>query len=498
MQPFSPSPLQQTASQQTTTHRRTFLKSSFAAASTTVALGSTLSHAAVSANDEVRLAFLSCGGRAGELMGAFEKIKGVRVVGLCDPDERRVAQAKKRFPEAKEATDLRKLLEDPNIDAVVVATCNHWHCLAAIWAMQAGKDVYVEKPLSHTQWEGEQTIAAARKYNRICQVGTQQRSDPMQAKLKEFLHQEKAIGELKNVRVNRYGVRAPIGKRAEPLPKDPSVNYDLWLGPAADRPVFRDKWHYDWHWDWNTGSGEMGNWGVHVLDDVRNVVFQDSVAVPKKILGGGGRMVWNDAGESPNVHCVAFDTGSLPVVIGLSNLSAGKGKNEGPKFPGPGSGYVVYGEGGRLEGQRGGARAYDNAGKLIKEFKGDSGRGHQENFIEAVRSRKREMLNAEVQVGHDSTGWCNFANICYQMGDTNLVRESLNLGGNFPGWSTIVQELHEHLVAHEVTPDTPGLRMSPWLELDPATGRFVGDHAEAANKLLRREYRAPFVVPENV
>lgn len=479
------------------THRRTFLKSSFAAASASIALGPTLSQAA-SANEEIRLAFLSCGGRAGELMGAFEKIKGVRVVGLCDPDTQRVAQAKKRFPEAKEASDLRKLLEDPNIDAVVVATCNHWHCLAAIWAMQAGKDVYVEKPLSHTQWEGEQTIAAARKYNRICQVGTQQRSDPMQAKLKEFLHQEKGIGELKNVRVNRYGVRGPIGKRTEPLPKDPNVDYDLWLGPAADRPVFRNKWHYDWHWDWNTGSGEMGNWGVHVLDDVRNVVFQDSVAVPKRILGGGGRMVWNDAGESPNVHCVAFDTGSLPVVIGLSNLSAGKGKNEGPKFPGPGSGYVVYGEGGRLEGQRGGARAYDQAGKLIKEFKGDAGRSHQENFIEAVRTRKHELLNAEVQVGHDSTGWCNFANICYQMGDANLVPETMNLAGSFPGWTTIVEELHNHLAAHEVTPATPGLRMSPWLELDPATGRFVGENAEVANRLLRREYRAPFVVPENV
>lgn len=480
-----------------TSTRRTFLKSSLAAASATVVLGNSISQGA-SPNDEIRIAFLSCGGRAGELMGAFEKVKGVRVVGLCDPDEKRVAQAKKRFPEAKTAADMRHLLDDPNIDAVVVATCNHWHCLAAIWAMQAGKDVYVEKPLSHTQWEGEQTIAAARKYQRICQVGTQQRSDPMQAKLKEFLHKEKGIGTLERVRVNRYGVRGSIGKRSEALPKDPAMNYDLWLGPAADREVFRDKWHYDWHWDWNTGSGEMGNWGVHVLDDVRNVVFQDSVAVPKKILGGGGRMVWNDAGETPNVHCVAFDTGSLPVVIGLSNLSVGKGKNEGPKFPGPGSGYVVYAEGGRLEGQRGSARAYDSSGKMIREFKGDSGRSHQENFIEAVRARKSEMLNAEVQIGHDSTGWCNFANICFQMGQPDLVHEIMNLGGSFPGWSTIVEELHEHLMNHGVGPETPGLLLSPWLELDPAKGRFVGEHADAANQLLRRQYRAPYTVPEIV
>ena len=138
----------------------------------------------VSANDEIRLAFLSCGGRANELMGSFEKISSVKVVGVCDPDPKRVDKAKKRFPAAKTAVDLRTFIDDPDVDAVVVATCNHWHCLAAIWAMQAGKDVYVEKPLSHTQWEGEQTIAAARKYSRICQVGTQQRSDPMQAQIK--------------------------------------------------------------------------------------------------------------------------------------------------------------------------------------------------------------------------------------------------------------------------------------------------------------------------
>ena len=325
-------------------------------------------------------------------MGSFEKIPAVKVVGLCDPDPSRVDKAKKRFPGAKTASDLRKMIDDPEIDAVVVATCNHWHCLASIWAMQAGKDVYVEKPLSHTQWEGEQTVAAARKYNRICQVGTQQRSDPMQAKIKDFLHVQKGIGELKSVRVNRYGVRGPIGKRSEQLPKDPAIDFDLWLGPAADKPVFRNAWHYDWHWDWNTGSGEMGNWGVHVLDDVRNVVFQDSVAVPRRILGGGGRVAWNDSGETPNVHVVAFDTGTLPVVIGLSNLTAGPDSNKSPDVPGPGSGYVVIGEGGRLEGQRGSARAFDKDNKVIQEFRGNSGAGHQANFVDAVIKRDPGLL----------------------------------------------------------------------------------------------------------
>lgn len=452
----------------------------------------------VQANDEIRLAFLSCGGRANELMGSFETIPTVKVVGLCDPDPTRVEKATKRFPAAKTASDLRRIIDDPNIDAVVVATCNHWHCLASIWAMQAGKDVYVEKPLSHTQWEGEQTVAAARKYGRICQVGTQQRSDPMQAQIKEFLHVKKGIGTLKSVRVNRYGVRGPIGKRTDPLPKDPSVDFDLWLGPAADKPVFRNAWHYDWHWDWNTGSGEMGNWGVHVLDDVRNVVFQDNVAVPRRILGGGGRVVWNDAGETPNVHVVAFDTGTLPVVIGLSNLTAGPDSTKSPNVPGPGSGYVVVGEGGRLEGQRGSARAYDKEGKVIQEFRGNSGASHQANFVEAVLKRDARFLNADVQVGHDSTGWCNFANICFQTGEHNRLMEAIEAARGFGSWNGLIEEMHMHLYAHGIEPENPSIVMSSWLELDPKTGRFIGQDSERANTHLRRTYRAPFVVPEIV
>lgn len=478
-------------------HRRRFLQGTAASAAW---LATSRSHAAraVTANDQIRLAFLSCGGRANELMGSFEKIPAVKVVGLCDPDPSRLAKAKSRFPDAKTASDLRTLIEDKDVDAVVVATCNHWHCLAAIWAMQAGKDVYVEKPLSHTQWEGEQTIAAARKYNRICQVGTQQRSDPMQAQIKQFLHEEQGIGKLNSVRVNRYGVRGSIGKRSEPLPKDPAIDFNLWLGPAADKPVFRNAWHYDWHWDWNTGSGEMGNWGVHVLDDVRNVVFRDSVAVPRRILGGGGRVLWDDAGQTPNVHVVAFDTGSLPVVIGLSNLPAAPDNNKSPKVPGPSSGYVVYGEGGRLEGQRGSARAYDRDNKLIKEFRGNSGGGHQSNFIDAVLKRDRELLNAEVQVGHDSTGWCNFANVCFQVGEHRRLEESIESAQSFPGWKPLIEEMHTHLQAHGIGPENPSLVMSPWLDLDQKTGRFLGEFADRGNACLRRTYRAPFEVPEVV
>ncbi len=229
--------------------RRSFLQNSSVAV---LASGIASKSAFAAAGEEIRLGFIGCGGRANELLGQFQKVKGTRVAGLCDPDEAVLDRTAKRFPDAAKYNDLRKLLENPSIDAVVVATCNHWHCLAAIWAMQSGKDVYVEKPLSHSQWEGEQTIAAARKYNRICQVGTQQRSDPMQAEVKAFLHDEKVLGAIQSVRVNRYGVRPSIGKRTTPLVVNPAINYDLWLGPAEDKPIMRERLHYDWHWDFNT------------------------------------------------------------------------------------------------------------------------------------------------------------------------------------------------------------------------------------------------------
>ncbi len=475
-----------------TLDRRSFLGTSAVAAGAFVA--PTAAMKPTSTLDSGNLGFISCGGRAGGLMGAFSKLDGVNITGLCDPDESRVGKAKKQFPKATGYNDLRKLLAADDVDAVVIATCNHWHCLAAIWAMEAGKDVYVEKPLSHSQWEGQQTVAAARKLNRVCQLGTQQRSDPMQAQIKKFLHEDKSLGAIKSARVNRYGVRGSIGKRKSPTPVPAGVDYDVWLGPAQEQQIFRDKLHYDWHWDWNTGSGEMGNWGVHVLDDVRNNVFLDKVTLPKRIMGGGGRVVWDDAGNTPNVHFVYFDTGAVPVVIGLTNLPASPKKKGSPKRPGPASGYVAYCEGGRLEGQRGGAVAYDADGKALKRFKGTSGMGaHQQNFIDAVRAHKADMLNSEVLVGHHSTGWCNLANIAFRAGEAGGKRGSVS--GDSGLWTGLVGEMAEHLSNHGIRISGSEISHSPMLNFDPASERFVGDHADAANRYLKREYRKPYVVP---
>ncbi len=450
-----------------------------------------------SPNNAINLGFISCGGRAGENMSVFSKFEGVNVAGLCDPDKERLGKAKAKFPQANSWTDLRALLDDKSIDAVVVATCNHWHCLAAIWAMQAGKDVYVEKPLSHSQWEGQQAVAAAKKYARICQVGTQQRSDPMQPEIRKFLHEDKALGEIKSARVNRYGVRAPIGKRAEPLPVPESLDYNLWLGPAQEEPILRDNLQYDWHWVWNTGSGEMGNWGVHVLDDCRNIVFNDSVKLPRRIVGGGGRVIWQDAGQTPNVHFVCFDTGSIPVVIGLANIVAGPGSTRSPKVPGPESGYIAYCEGGRLEGQRGKAVAFDQEGKVVKTFKGTSGNGaHQQNFIDAVRQRDPSILKAGVEVGHDSTSWCNLANIAFRCGHAYTRDEATALRDGSGQWAGLLDEMEQLLRAHHVEMTGADIKLSPPLEVDVATGKFTGASGDAANQFLKRVYREPFVVPE--
>ncbi len=336
-----------------------------------------------------------------------------------------------------------------------------------------------------------------RKYDRICQVGTQQRSDPMQVEIKKFLHEDKSLGGIVAARVNRYGVRAPIGKRDVPLSIPGSVDYNIWLGPAAEKPILRDNLQYDWHWDWNTGSGEMGNWGVHVLDDCRNIVFQDQVNLPQRVMGGGGRVVWNDAGETPNVHFVYFDTGSIPVVIGLANITSGPDTNKSPARPGPGSGYIAYCEGGRLEGQRGRAVAVDQNGKMIKEFRGNSGNGtHQQNFIEAVRAHDAALLNADVEVGHFSTGWCNLANIAFRSGNafSREVAEQVEQGADL--WRPLVGDMEKLLGAHNIDITGGAIQLSPMLEVDVAAEKFVGEHAAVANTLLHREYRLPFAVPE--
>ncbi len=362
-------------------HRRSFLQYSAALGGAALATGLVRAR---NINERLNIGFIGLGGRSKELLPQFTALSDVRIAALCDVDEERLHQTAASHPGAKKYGDLRKLLDEGDIDAVVIATCNHWHALAAILACKAGKDVYVEKPLAHNHWEGQQLVRAARKYDRIVQIGTQQRSDPLQAELKQYLHEDKKLGAIQFAQVCRLDRRQPIGKRPSPLEIPKTVNYDLWLGPAQDLPIYRDKLHYDWHWEYNTGNGELGNWGVHVLDDAVNVVLLDRCPFPKRIAAGGGRLVWDDAGETPNVCFAYYDTGSVPLLFGLSNLGEASQNKHAFKIDNMGTGYVIHCEGGYYAGGRGHGAAYDTGGKLIRNFKGDSGAGHPRNFVDAV------------------------------------------------------------------------------------------------------------------
>lgn len=450
-------------------------------------------------NEKLNMGFIGTGSRANELLGSFSKLGDVRIAALCDVDEQRLDETTKKYGGAKKYGDLRKLLDDRDVDAVAIATCNHWHVLAAILAMEAGKDVYVEKPLSHNHWEGQQAVKAARLHDRIVQLGTQQRSDPLQAELKEFLHEQKALGEIKYAQVCRFGVREPIGKRSQPLVIPSTVNYDLWLGPARDEPLYRDKLHYDWHWDWNTGNGEFGNWGVHVIDDAVNVVLRDRCPFPKRIAAAGGRVAWDDAGETPNVCFAYYDTGSIPILFGLSNLpdsSKDGGKDKALKIDGMSTGYIIRCDGGYYSGGRGGGSAHDTNGKLIRRFKGDSGAQHQRNFVDAVFAHDRKKLNAEVEIGHQSTAWCNLADAAQRAGSEYDHDAALAVQQDFAPWSSLVEHIEEHLAKNNVDLRKSKFRLGPVLEFDSDQQKFVGNGAESANKYLRREYRTGFAVAE--
>jgi predicted dehydrogenase len=474
------------------TPRRTFLAQ---AASGAAALGmaATATRGTAAGPDRVRLGLIGLGWRGGQHLDALLARTDCEIVALCDPEAAFLDAARAKAPRAKASADLRAVLDDPGVDAVVISTCNHWHCLAAVWACAAGKDVYVEKPLSYTLWEGRQLIHAARNHGRVVQVGTQQRSDPLQRQVRAFLHDEKALGPIESVTVTRFGVREGIGRRDTPLEMPTTLNYDLWLGPAADRPMFRSKVNYDWHWDWNTGNGECANWGVHVLDDVRNVAFRDTVSLPSAVTVGGGRVVWNDAGETPNLMFSLLDAGGIPVVFALSNLPATPAAKRPLRFEDTESGYIVHCAGGSYHGRRGGGVALDKAGAVVREFKGTTGGAeHYADFFDAVKTRQQPA--ADVVIGHDSTNWSHVINAAWR----SARGEGLVPAGELPGGAAsdaVARLLREHVTAYGSAISTDALALGPRMQIDPARELFVGPAADAANAFLGpREFRKPYVL----
>jgi predicted dehydrogenase len=479
--------------------RRDFLEQSlFAAAAASLARVPSTAQAAdvekkvKSPNDKVRMACIGVGGRGSEHIREFGSNHHCELVALVDVDEahgqQRVESVKKWLGRApKYYRDLRKMLEDPSIDAVSIATPNHWHSLAAIWAIQAGKQVYLEKPVSHNVSEGRRVVQAARKHGAVVQTGTQCRSNPGMRQAIEFVRSGK-IGEVKLARGLCYKRRKSIGpKGTYPVPA--TVDYNLWLGPAPMKPLTRPHLHYDWHWVWDTGNGDLGNQGIHQMDIARWGLGVDDIGTG--VVSYGGRFGYEDAGESANTQVSIHEyPGGKRLVFEVRGL-------ETPKFRDVGVGVIFYGtEGSVVIPSYSGGVAFDPKGKEIATFKGGSDKYHFGNFVEAVLSREPKLLNADILEGHRSSALCHLGNISYRLCETITGEEvSERLATDKEGLETF-QRVSEHLAANMVPIEHNRIvRFGKRLAIDPQSETFTSQSASDANSMLTRDYRSPFVVP---
>lgn len=363
-----------------------------------------------SANDRLVVAVMGVNGRGSALAGAFAAQPNAAVAYICDVDERAIgkgmeAVAKHQKEQPAAIADFRKALDDPSIDALVIATPDHWHAPATILACTAGKHVYVEKPASHNGREGQLMVAAARKHKRSVQLGSQRRSSPGLIEAISRL-QKGEIGRVLFARSWINSIRPTIG-RGQPADVPSWLNYDLWQGPAPERP-FRDNLvHYNWHWFWHYGTGELGNNGIHGLDVCR---WGLGVDYPQRIVCGGGRFHFDDDQETPDTQVVTYNFGDK--AINWEHRTWNKRGFEGDSF-----GVVFYGEEGSLVVAGRGYKVFDKDGKELAS--GESGyndASHTGNFLTSIRTGER--LNAEIEEGVKSTTLCHLGNIAYRSGRT--------------------------------------------------------------------------------
>jgi len=478
--------------------RRNFLKSSISAG---VALTLASPYSKVrGANNDIRLAVVGVGGQGSNHIKIFEKLPGVRIVAICDAERNHIQQNVDYFKSKNQKVDtyvdVRKLLEDKNIDAITSATPNFWHALVTVWACQAGKDVYIEKPVSHNIWEGRKAVEAARKYNRIVQTGTQRRSSEAYRKAFEYIRQGN-IGKILWARGLCYKLRPSIGKVNGPQPIPESCDYNLWCGPADMLPLMRKQLHYDWHWVWNTGNGDIGNQGIHEMDLARWALGQKGLA--PRVMSIGGRFGYIDDGETPNTQIAFFDYKPAPLIFEVHGLPRSKSINARDIYRGIDVGIVVQCEKGYFAAGEGGGWIYDNNGKRTdKQFAGEGGGGHHQNFIDAVRSRKASDLNADIEEGHISSALCHMGNISYRLGKTMAVDEIKEMIKSNADLLDSFEWMLKHLEANEVDITPTGATISPMLTMDPKKEQFVGQYSDWANMLIKRNYREPFVVSDQV
>jgi predicted dehydrogenase len=470
--------------------RRLFLKETLLTATAASAcspcelIGAEGAEQSRSPNERLSVAVIGVRSRGGAHAKAFDSRDDCFLSYICDADSAIGERVAARFnSKPKFVQDMRRIFDDKSVDIVSIATPNHWHSLAAIWAMQAGKDVYVEKPLSHNISEGRRMVQVARKYNRICQGGTQYRSSGSNHAAARYVREGK-LGQVKLAHVCTYRPRASIGPAGQYSPP-PSVDYNLWSGPAMmEMPVRRKNFHYDWHWFWNWGGGELANNSVHPVDAMRMVVGLEGLG--QGVISYGGRVGMNDCAETPSVQVTIHDFGSMSVVQEVRNLKTARPKR---------GATLIVGTEGYLSGGAGGTSVYDPDGRLIQKLSGPS-EDHFANFVKAVRSRKRADLNAEVEEGHVSTAVVHVGNLSQRLGrpasprEIERVLETLNVNENVV---ETFREIQQHLADNGVDIEKTPLTIGPWLEIDSDNERFV--NSPTANAMLTRDYRKPFVVP---
>jgi predicted dehydrogenase len=461
------------------------------------AIGGTKSSGRViGANDTIRIGVAGLHGRGGAHVGEFSKMKGVEITYLIDPDtttyETRIKAIEKNGGSTpKTVQDIRRALDDQNLDAISIASPNHWHSLMTVWGCQAGKDVYVEKPCSHNVHEGRVAVEAARKYDRIVQHGTQSRSMPSWAKLAEVVKSGR-YGKLLVSRGLCYKTRDTIGVKPNTEPPE-NLDYDLWLGPALEHPFNANYVHYNWHWFWNFGNGDIGNQGVHQMDIARWMI--PDATLPSSVLSLGGRFGYADQGETPNSQIAVFDYGDTQLIFEV------RGRETGP-YLGQKVGNILHLEQGTIAGNKFYPKGKENGEgeplpKTEVERSPAQEKGHFANFIAAVRSRKTYDLNADILEGHYSSALCHLGNLSYRLGErVPFNARTKAFGGSKQAYETL--ERMEQYLAKDNGLKLDGLEycLGRKLTVDAKSESFVDD--PEANKLLTRPYRKPFVVPESL
>lgn len=449
------------------------------------------------ANERIRVAIAGINGRGKAHIKAFTGMEGVEVVCLVDPDSRlfedrteSVEEKTGRRPRCVQ--DIRKVLDDKTIDVVSIATPNHWHSLMTIWACQAGKDVYVEKPMSHNVFEGRKAVEAARRYGRIVQHGTQSRTWGEWHRIMAAIHSGK-LGKLKISRGLCYKAgdggrtRGSVGFKPHKQPP-PELDFDLWLGPAPKQPYHENLVHYCWHWFWDFGNGDLGNQGVHQMDIARWGI--KGATLPRSVVSFGGRLGYFDQGEVASTQMAIMDFGETKLIFETRGLPS-------KPYGGRGSGTenVFHLEGGTIIG----TTFYDQTGQKAPLPQVDilpaPGGDHFSNFIAAVRSRRQSDLNADILEGHYSSACCHLCNMSIRTGGKVPFRPRPEELTKDPDVLDVLERTEQHLAENGVDLDRSGYILGRELIVD-AEKETTQD--PQANLLLTRPYRKPFVVPEQV